>query len=74
MDSLTLNVIITVIEEKSNSKVTHAFAPRPLIFKLQQNVLKFSDIFLSWSSPKIKLETKLPDLEEQSFENVSFDQ
>ena len=29
------------------------FAPRPLIFKLQQEFLKFSDIFVSWSSPKL---------------------
>ena len=37
----------------SYSKVTHSFAPRPLIFYLQQEVLKFNDIFVSWSSPKL---------------------
>ena len=29
-----------------------SFAPRPLIFKLQQEVLKFNDICMSWSSPE----------------------
>ena len=37
---------------KSNRKATHSFAPRPLIFKLQQEVLKFNDICVSSSSPK----------------------
>ena len=31
----------------------HSFAPRPLIFKLQQEVLKFNDIFVSRSSQKL---------------------
>ena len=29
----------------------HSFTHRPLIFNLQQEVLKFSDIYVSWSSP-----------------------
>ena len=33
------------------------FSPRPLILELQQKVLKFSDMCVSWSSPKIDLET-----------------
>ena len=37
----------------NNRKITHSFVPRPLIFKLQHNVLKFNDIFVSWSSPKL---------------------
>ena len=32
----------------------HSFAPRRLIFKLQQEALKFNDICVSWSSPKLK--------------------
>ena len=42
MDSLTLNVI----------KASHSYALRPLIVKLRQEVLKFNDICLSWSSPR----------------------
>ena len=38
--------------QNQNRKATHSFAPRPLIFKLQQKVLKFTDICKSWSSPK----------------------
>ena len=44
---------------------THTFTPRPQITKLQQNVLKFNDILLSWSSLH---------LENRNFENVSFSQ
>ena len=55
-------------------KAAHSFAPRPLIFKLKQEVLKFNDIYMSWSSPKIDLETNFLDLENRSFENVSFSQ
>ena len=40
-------------QNENNEKATHSFAPRPLIFKLQQKVLKFKDIFMSWSSPKL---------------------
>ena len=39
------------------SKPTHSFAPRPLIFKSQQEVLKFKGIYVSWSSPKAGQET-----------------
>ena len=31
----------------------YLFAPRRQIFKLQQGVLKFNDICLGWSSPKM---------------------
>ena len=31
-------------QNKDNRKATHSFGPRPLIFKLQQNVLKFNDL------------------------------
>ena len=42
-----------------HKKATHGFAPRPLIFKLQQETLKFNDICVSWSSAKTNLETSL---------------
>ena len=35
----------------------------PLIFKLQQEVRKFNDICVSWSSPKIDLVTNFLNLE-----------
>ena len=35
-----------------NRKKPRMFFPRPLFFKLQQEVLKFSDICVCWSSPK----------------------
>ena len=57
---------------KFNRRATHSFAPRPLIFMLLQEVLKFIDICVSWSSPKTDLVTNFLNLEKQSFENVSF--
>ena len=33
----------------------HSFAPSPLIFQLQQEVLKFNNICVSWRSPKTDL-------------------
>ena len=51
---------------------THAFAPIPLIFKLQQEVSRFNDISLSWSSPKSDLETNFLNLENRSFQYVTF--
>ena len=50
------------------------FARGNLIFKLQQEVLKFNDICVSWSSPKTDLVTNLLNLENRSLENVSFSQ
>ena len=55
-------------------KATHSFAPRPLNFRLQQELLKFNDICLSWSSPKTDLETNFLNLENRCFENLSFSQ
>ena len=62
MDSLTVKLHNSF--QKNNRKATHIFAPRPLILKLQQEVLKFYDICVSSSSPKTDLET---NLENQSF-------
>ena len=42
---------------------THSFFPRPLIFKLQQEVLKLSDTWVSWNFSESYLEAKLLDLE-----------
>ena len=72
MDSLTLKH--NYFQNENNRKATHSFAPRPLIFKLQQEVLKFNDICVSWSSPKTDLVTNLLNLENRSLENVSFSQ
>ena len=52
MDSLTLKRHNS-FQNKNNRKATQSFAPRPLILKLQQEVLKFNDIFVSWSSPEL---------------------
>ena len=57
-----------------NRKDTNAFAPTPLIFKFQQEVLKFNDICMNWSSPKADLDTNFLNLENWSFEDVSFSQ
>ena len=51
MDSLTLKRRNS-FQNQNNGKATLSFACRPLIFKLQQEVLKFDDIGVSWSSPK----------------------
>ena len=51
-----------------------SFAPRPLAFKVKQEFLKFSDIYVISSSPKTDLETNFLILENQSFENASFSQ
>ena len=73
MDSLTLKRHNS-FQNQNNRKATHSFASRPLILKLQEEVLKFNDIWVSWSSPKTDLETNLLNLENRSLENVSFSQ
>ena len=55
MDSLTLKH--NYFQNENNRKATHSFAPRPLIFKLQQEVLNLNDTCMSRSSPKTDLET-----------------
>ena len=40
--------------------------PRPLILKLQQQVLKFNHICVSWNSPKTDLMTSLENLKNNS--------
>ena len=73
MDSFTFKRPNSFHNE-NNRKATYSFAPRPLIFKLQKEVLKFNDICVSWSSPKTVQEKKFLNLENRSFENVSFSQ
>ena len=51
---------------KRNLKVSHDFFPRPLIFKLHQEVLKFNDTYMSWSSRKADLVTNILNLENRS--------
>ena len=61
MDSLTLKSFNS-FQKKNNRKATHSFASRLLIFKLQQDVLKFNCICVSWSSPKTGMETNFSNL------------
>ena len=49
MDYLTLKHH-NFFQNQNKRKTTHAFASRPLIFKLEQEVLKFNEI-LSSSKP-----------------------
>ena len=60
------------IKNQNNRKATQIFALRLLIFKLQEKVWKFSDNCVSWSSPKTDLVTNFLNLQNRSFENVSF--
>ena len=68
MDSSTLKRHNS-FQNSNNKKATHRFA---LIFKFQQEVLKFNDICVSWSSPKTDLVINFLNLENRSFENASF--
>ena len=70
MDFLILK-LRNSFQNKNNRKATHSFVPRPLIFILQKEVLKFNDIYVIWRSPKTDLVTIL-NLENQSFENIVF--
>ena len=62
------------LQNKNNRKVTHTFVSRPLIFTLQQEVWKFSNICVSWTSPKTDLETNFLNLENPSFVHLTFSQ
>ena len=54
---------INIIEKPHTQ--THSFASRSLIFKLQQEVLKFNNIYMSWSSPETNLVTNFLTPENQ---------
>ena len=62
------------IKNKNSRKATHSFAPRLLIFKLQQEVWKFNDTYLSWSFPETDQETSFLNLKNRSFEYIFFSQ
>ena len=47
---------------QNNRKTIHNFAPRPLIFKLQQEVLKYNHVCVSWNPPKTELDTDFLNL------------
>ena len=69
MDSLTLKRHNS-FQNKNDRKGTL----RTLTFKLQQEVWKFSDIYLSWNSPKTDLGTNFLNLEHRGFEYATFSQ
>ena len=73
LDSLT-SKCHNSFRNKNSRKEHTSFAPRPQIFKLQQEDWKFSDIRVSWSSPKTDLEMNLLNLENRRFEYVTFSQ
>ena len=61
MDSLTLKRHNS-FQNQNNRKAMDSFTPRPLIFKSWQEVWKFNDIGMSWSSPKYNMETNFLNL------------
>ena len=64
MDSLTLKRHNS-FQNENNRKATYIFVSRPLIFKLQQEVLKFNDIYLSCLSPITAMVIRLMFLAEK---------
>ena len=62
MDSLTLKRHNS-FQNYNNRIATHSFAHKPLIFKLQQEVLRFNDTCVNWSSTKNDLETNFLNLQ-----------
>ena len=48
-------------QNENNRKATHSFVPRPLIFKLQQEVLKFNDIYAHCSLRHVRRNFLLKD-------------
>ena len=48
---------------ENNGKTTHRFAPRPLIFKLQPEVLKFNNIFCELELLKTDMVINLLNIE-----------
>ena len=58
MGSLTLKRHSS-FQNYNDRKPVNTFAPSPLIFKLQQEVLRFNNICMSWGSAKSDLDTNL---------------
>ena len=71
MDSLTLKCHNS-FQNKNIRKAKHGFAPIPLIFKLQQEVLKIQRYLRELELPKTDMITNFLSLENRSFENISF--
>ena len=71
MDSWTLKDHSS-FQNENNRKATYAFAPKTLIFKLQQKVLKSYDVYVSWNSPKTDPEVNFLNLQNRSLEKVCF--
>ena len=63
MDSVTLKYVITPFKTKIIKRLHTILRPDLSIFKLQQEVLNFSDICVSWNSPKTDLVTNFLNLE-----------
>ena len=70
MDSWTLKRHDS-FQNQNNRKANHDFAPKPLIFRLEQKVLKLN-ICVILSFPKSDLEANFINLENRSIENVTF--
>ena len=66
MDSLTLKRHDS-FQNQNNRKATQTFASRPLIFKLQQNFLKFNNVCMIWISPITDLVKNILNLEDSKF-------
>ena len=64
MDSLTLKRRNSF---QNNRNATHSFAPRPMTFKLQQEVLYFNDFCVSWSTPRTDLVTDFLNVSKSKF-------
>ena len=60
------------VENETEKITTQFFSQASLIFKLQQEVIKVNDMCMPWSLPETDPETNFLNLENQSFENVSF--
>ena len=70
MDLLTLKRHNS-FQNYNNTKATRTFAPRPLTFKLQEELVEINNICVNRSSPKTDLVITLLNPENRSFENVS---
>ena len=66
MDPLTLKCH-NFFQNKNNGKVTHRFAPRSLIFKLQQEVKKYHWYLRELELPKNRLGGKHFKLRKSKF-------
>ena len=73
MDRLTLKRHNS-FQNQNNKKAIHSFDPRSLVFKLRQEVLKFSNISVNWTSLKTDLEPNFLNFQNRSFEYATFSQ